>query len=124
MRVCGDMCVCRIIEVCLLVAALSLLDCIHGMHVKVIAPFCSLAAGAFSLISTAPCHRSTRNLVLRTRVSPTVPSVTSMSSRKVENRLFSQSDASDSKLIALILNYKLPTQVYKLLRKGKACSSG
>jgi hypothetical protein len=116
-------CVCRIIEVSLLVAAQSLLDRIHGMHVRAFAHFCSLAAGASSLTSPAPCHRLTQNRTLRIRVTRTVTSVACMLSRKVENKLFSQSDASDSKLIALILNYKLPTQVNKLLHKGKACCS-
>lgn len=116
-------CVRRIIEVPLQVAAQSLLDWLYGMHGKTFAPFCSLAARASGLILPARCHKFTGNIILHIRVTPT-PSVTCMSSRKVENRLFSQSDASDSKLIALILNYKLPTEVQKLLHKGKACSSG
>lgn len=122
-RVCVRVGVGVIIEVSLQVAAQSLLDWLYGMDVKLFTPFCSIAAKASGLISPAACHRFTRNLILHIRVTPT-PSVTCMSSRKVESRLFSQSDASDSKLIALILNYKLPTQVQKLLHKGKACSSG
>ena len=94
------------------------------MHVKAFAPFYSLAAGVSSLTSPAPCPNLTQNHTLRIRVTPTVTSVACMLSRKVENKLFSPSGASNSKLIALILNYKLPTQVNKLLHKGKACCSG
>ncbi|DBA82699.1 TPA: hypothetical protein ACH3X1_006935 [Trebouxia sp. C0004] len=91
------------------------------MHLKVFGHFCSPFAGGTSLISPAPCYSSTRDHTLRIRVTPIVTNVTSMSSRKVENKLFSQSDASDSGLIALILNYKLPTQVHKLLHKAQFC---
>ena len=113
----------RIIQVSLQVAAQSLLDCLYGMHVKVFAPVCSVAAGSSSLILPSSCHRLTRNRTLRIRVTLTVTSITCMSSREVENKLSSQSDASHSKLIALILNYNLPTQVHKLLHKGKVATA-
>ncbi|KAA6425368.1 MAG: thiamine pyrophosphokinase1, partial [Trebouxia sp. A1-2] len=85
------------------------------------APVCSVAAGSSSLILPSSCHRLTRNRTLRIRVTLTVTSITCMSSREVENKLSSQSDASHSKLIALILNYNLPTQVHKLLHKAQFC---
>lgn len=40
-----------------------------------------------------------------------------MSARVIDNSFLSTS-AQSPKLIALILNYTLPTQVYKLLQKG------
>lgn len=91
------------------------------MHVKTFALLYSLAPGASSLTSPAPCPRLTQNHTLRIRVTPTVTSVACMLSRKVENKLFSPSGASNSTLIALILNYKLPTQVNKLLHKAQFC---
>ena len=75
-------------------------------------------------------HTTTRNqysraikqdIVSRTRGVSTRSLRTALASamlnRVVDNSLFSTS-RQDSKLIALILNYSLPSQTYKLLQKG------
>lgn len=61
-----------------------------------------------------------RNQFAQRRVCLAKISLSCMSNGVHESHLFSNSDKPDGRLVALILNYKLPTQVCKLLQKGIA----
>lgn len=67
-----------------------------------------------------------QDVVSRTRGVSTRPIRTALASamlnRVVDNSLFLTS-RQESKLIALILNYSLPSQTYKLLQKGATATA-
>ena len=69
-------------------------------------------------ILAAPDLTVLSNCVVRKRLVINSSSLICMSTRVVENSLFTESKRAESKLLALILNYTLPKQVQKLLQKG------